>query len=134
MSKKWWVQTYVVVTICSPVGFTVFPRIVSALEYFPPLNTFRGQNLLKINSFHPWLISAETIWGNWILVAVRFLLNRPRHFCERAFFHTAILRDKLLKCQSASFISDDFLNSLVSERNSCFLNLQAGCIALFYSV
>ena len=32
---------------------TVFPRIVSALEYFPPLNSFRGQNLLKINSFRP---------------------------------------------------------------------------------
>ena len=32
---------------------TVFPRIVSALEQFPPLNSFRGQNLLKINSFLP---------------------------------------------------------------------------------
>jgi hypothetical protein len=32
---------------------TVFPQIVSALEYFPSLNTFRGQNLLKINSFRP---------------------------------------------------------------------------------
>ena len=30
---------------------TVFQRIVSALQYFPPLNSFRGQNLLIINSF-----------------------------------------------------------------------------------
>merc|ERR1712037_44275 len=35
----------------SEIADTVFPRIVSALEYFPPLNTFRGQNLLKFNSF-----------------------------------------------------------------------------------
>ena len=33
--------------------YTVFPRIVSALEYFPPLNSFRGKNLLKINCFLP---------------------------------------------------------------------------------
>ena len=37
---------------------TVFPRIVSSLEYFPPLNSFRGQNLLKINSFCLWIVSA----------------------------------------------------------------------------
>ena len=32
---------------------TVFPHIVSSLEYFPPLNNFRSQNLLIINSFLP---------------------------------------------------------------------------------
>jgi hypothetical protein len=32
---------------------TVFPRIVSSLEYFPPLNSFRNKNLLIINSFLP---------------------------------------------------------------------------------
>ena len=38
--------------VCRPDSAdTVFPRIVSALEYFPPLNSFRSQNLLKINSF-----------------------------------------------------------------------------------
>ena len=36
---------------------TVFPRIGSALEYFPPLNTFRSQTLLIINSFLPWIIA-----------------------------------------------------------------------------
>ena len=30
---------------------TVFPRIVSTLEYFTPLNSFRSQDLLLLNSF-----------------------------------------------------------------------------------
>ena len=33
--------------------YTVFPHIVSPLEYFPPLNSFRSQKLLIINSFLP---------------------------------------------------------------------------------
>ena len=37
---------------------TVFPHIVSSLELFPPLNSFRGQNLLMINSFFPWIVSS----------------------------------------------------------------------------
>ena len=30
--------------------YTVFPRIVSSLEYFPPLNIFRSKNFLMINT------------------------------------------------------------------------------------
>ena len=37
---------------------TVFPHIVSSLEYFPPLNSFRSQKLLIINSFLPWIVSS----------------------------------------------------------------------------
>ena len=41
----------------SIITHTVFPQIVSALEYFPPLNSFHSQNLLNISSFYPWIVS-----------------------------------------------------------------------------
>ena len=37
---------------------TVFPHIVSSLEYFPPLNNFRSKNLRIINSFLLWIVSS----------------------------------------------------------------------------
>ena len=43
----------------------VFPHIVSSHECFLPLNSFRGQNLIMINSVLPWIVLLP-----WILVAV----------------------------------------------------------------
>ena len=38
--------------------YTVFPRIVSSLKYFSPLNSFGSKNFLMINSCLLWIVSS----------------------------------------------------------------------------
>ena len=51
-------QLWIVTVFLKQTLITVFPRIVSSLEYFPPLNSLRSQNLLLFNSFLPWIVSS----------------------------------------------------------------------------
>ena len=71
MDKLYWmvdpsgplVNIHVPRTYLPKAVYTVFPHIVSSLEYFPPLNSFPTlvRKLFKF-SLHKWKTNAETIW------------------------------------------------------------------------